>query len=132
MNRALVDTDILSEILRARNANVTLRHRRYVEEHGRLCLSVVSVFEVARGWYKVGRSDRVDAFVAWLPRAELLGIDAECARLAGEIEGFLERVGRRVGIADVLIAALAFRCRPRTGADSYYARKAFHAASESM
>jgi len=87
MNRALVDTDILSEILRARNPTVTRRERRYVEEYGRLSLSVVTVFEVARA----------------------LGIDAECARLAGEIDGALERAGRRVGVADVLIAATAMR-----------------------
>ena len=109
MKRALVDTDILSEILRARNPTVTLRERRYVEEYGRLSLSVVTVFEVARGWYRVGRSDRVEAFIAWLPQADLLGIDAECARLAGEIDGALERAGRRVGVADVLIAATAIR-----------------------
>ena len=57
MDRALVDTDILSEILRAKDPSVARRREEYVAE------------VVARGWYRIARADRVQAFLAWLPQA---------------------------------------------------------------
>ncbi len=126
MDLALVDTDILSEILRAKNPGVDSRARTYVGEHGRLAVSVVSVFEIIRGWHRVGRPDRASAFIAWLPSAELLAVDAEGAALAGEIDGALERLGQRIGIADVLIAATAIRAGRVvvTGNTAHYERMA--------
>jgi predicted nucleic acid-binding protein len=124
MDLALVDTDILSEMLRAKNPEVGKRSRVYVGEHGRLTISVVTVFEVVRGWHRVGRPDRSTAFLAWLPAAELLFLDSEVAALAGEIDGALERSGQRVGVADVLIAATAIRASRVlvTGNTDHYAR----------
>jgi tRNA(fMet)-specific endonuclease VapC len=92
--------------------------------HGRLAISVVSVFEVIRGWHRVGKPDRADAFLVWLPSAELLNVDAEAAALAGEIDGALERAGQRVGVADVLIGATAIRAGRTlvTGNTGHYER----------
>ena len=124
MDLALVDTDTLSEVLRAKNPEVVRQARNYVATHGRLAVSVISVFEVIRGWHRVGRPDRANAFLTWLPSAELLGIDAEGAALAGAIDGALERSGQRVGVADVLIAATAIRSARTlvTGNTAHYER----------
>jgi tRNA(fMet)-specific endonuclease VapC len=66
----------------------------------------------------------VNAFLAWLPSADLRGVDEERAALAGEIDGTLERSGQRVGLADVLIAATAIRAGRTlvTGNTEHYER----------
>ena len=49
MNKALLDTDIYSEILRGDNATVTAHARTYRQAHGRLTLSVITVMEMVKG-----------------------------------------------------------------------------------
>ena len=109
MPLAILDTDILSELYRAKNEIVVRRAAEYVARHNTLVLSVVSMFEILSGWHRVNRGDKVRAFSAWLNAAEVLHVDTECAALAGEIDGALARAGRPVGVADVLIAATAIR-----------------------
>ncbi len=55
MNKALLDTDIYSEILRGVNATVTAHARTYRQAHGRLTLSVITVMEMVKGLQKVQR-----------------------------------------------------------------------------
>ena len=56
----------------------------------------------------LGREDRVTQFEASLDTAEVLALDDAAARLAGRINADLERVGRVIGMPDV-IAAIALR-----------------------
>jgi tRNA(fMet)-specific endonuclease VapC len=111
MTRTLVDTDILSDFLRGKNARVVDRANAYLRDHGRLSISVISVFEIVRGRHQANQIDRALKFVEWTKNADVLGFDAECARLAGEIGGALLRSGLPVGVADVLIAATAIAHR---------------------
>jgi tRNA(fMet)-specific endonuclease VapC len=106
---AVIDTDILSEVLRRRDPWLVRRCDGYLRDHGRLAVSAVTVFEIVSGWHRVGRHDKADAFLLWVEAAELLDVDRECANLAGQVDGALQRAGRRVGMADVLIAATALR-----------------------
>jgi tRNA(fMet)-specific endonuclease VapC len=55
MNRTLLDTDILSEVFKRRDANVEAKANAYLAEHGRLTLSSITVLEVVRGYRRVGR-----------------------------------------------------------------------------
>jgi predicted nucleic acid-binding protein len=107
MDRTLLDTDILSDFLRGKNAEVQDRARSYLREHGRLTISVVTVFEVVRGRYQASQVSRAIEFLAWVRSADVIPFDAECARVAGEMAGVLLRGGITVGVADVLIAATA-------------------------
>jgi predicted nucleic acid-binding protein len=107
MQKTLVDTDILSEYLRGKNANVARRADGYLREHGRLSLSVLTVFEIVRGRHQANQLERATQFLAWTRGAELVSFDEECARLGGEIAGALLRNGTTVGVADSLMAATA-------------------------
>lgn len=49
MDEALLDTDILSEVLKAKNPRVLSRAGDYLTEHGRLCFSAMTVYEMIRG-----------------------------------------------------------------------------------
>jgi predicted nucleic acid-binding protein len=107
MDKVLVDTDILSDFLRGKNAAVQERARVYLADRGRLTLSVVTIFEIVRGRHHAGQLDHASAFLTWTRKAEVLPFDAGCAVRAGEIAGSLYQVGRPLAVADVLIGATA-------------------------
>ncbi|HMR09989.1 MAG TPA: PIN domain-containing protein [Polyangiaceae bacterium] len=111
MTRALLDTDILSEIIKGRNETVFARASAYLTEHGRFTTSAVSVAEVIYGLRRVAREDRIVQFEASLDTVEVLPFDDAAARLAGRINADLEQRGRIIGMPDVLIAAIALRAR---------------------
>ena len=109
MSKVLLDTDILSEILKGKSAVVTARAGAYLAQQGCFTTSAVSVAEIVYGLRRVGRDDRVAQFEASLATAEVLPLDDAAARLAGRINADLERAGRIIGMPDVFIAAIALR-----------------------
>ena len=109
MSKALLDTDILSEILKGVNRTVTARAAAYRAVWGRYTVSTITVVEVVKGLHKVGREDAIQRFLAGLSSAELLTLDLQSAELAGRIYADLERTGQPVGRADPMIAAIALQ-----------------------
>lgn len=109
MSKVLLDTDILSEILKGKSAVVTARAATYLAQQSCFTTSAVSVAEIVYGFRRVGREDRVAQFEASLDAAEVLPLDDASARLAGRINADLERVGRIIGMPDVMIASIALR-----------------------
>lgn len=107
MNRCLLDTDILSEIIKGRDLVVAAKARAYVAHLGRFTTSAVSVAEIIYGFRRIGREDRVSQFEASLTDAEVLPFDTAAARQAGRINADLERSGRPIGMPDVMIAGIA-------------------------
>lgn len=107
MNKCLLDSDILSEILKRRDANVTAKAIAYLAEHARLTLSAISVFEILRGYRRVGRDAKAESFERGLVDCEVLPFDEAAGRLAGRIYADLESRGRPIGMPDVMIAAIA-------------------------
>jgi tRNA(fMet)-specific endonuclease VapC len=107
MSKVLLDTDILSEILKGKNATVMKRAAEYLAVEGRYTTTVLSVMEVVRGFHRIGAVDRADRFVSFLSAVEVLPFDTESAILAGRIDAALTNRGRIVGVADVAIAACA-------------------------
>jgi predicted nucleic acid-binding protein len=65
MDKVLVDTDILSDFLRGKNASVLGRAQAYVADRQRLTLSVVTVFEIVRGRHHAGQAQRAATFLEW-------------------------------------------------------------------
>lgn len=107
MTKVLLDTDILSEILKGKSAVVTARAGKYLAQQGCFTTSAITVAEIVYGFRRVGREDRVTQFEASLDVAEVLARDDAAARLAGRINADLERAGCVIGMPDVLIAAIA-------------------------
>ena len=107
MDRALLDTDILSEVLKRRNDTVVQRAEEYLRVHGRFTISCITVLEVVSGWHRLLREDRVQQFLGLLPGFEVLPLDTDAATQAGRIVADLARLGRPVGRADSMIAAIA-------------------------
>jgi len=110
LNKALLDTDIYSEILKAINQTVTRNATAYRLAMGRLSLSVVTVMEIIQGLQKVGASPkRIQAFRTAILPEEILPFDQGAVDLAGLIAGDLDRVGRPISRCDPMIAAVAIR-----------------------
>src|SRR5512145_1924393 len=109
MTRCLLDTDILSEIIKGKDTGVAARATAYLAAYGRLTPSAISVAEVVYGLRRVGREDRLRQFELAIDLAEVLPFADDTARLAGRINGDLVRQGRIIGMPDVMIAAVALR-----------------------
>jgi tRNA(fMet)-specific endonuclease VapC len=107
LNKALLDTDTDSEILKAVDPNVTRNATAYRQARGVLTLSTVTVMEVIRGFQKNQSHRKLQDFLTAVALEEVLGFDRPAAELAGQIAGDLERVGRPIGMADPMIAAIA-------------------------
>jgi tRNA(fMet)-specific endonuclease VapC len=109
MNKALLDTDIYSEVLRGVNLTVVTNARNYRRANGRLTLSVVTLMEMVKGFQKIQRNDRIAALIAEVNLEEVLEVDQQAVELTGRIWGDLERTGQPIGLVDPMIAAIALR-----------------------
>lgn len=107
MNKALLDTDILSEVSKGINPVVVGNANTYRKAHGFLTLSVISVMEAIQGYQRIGAANRIQAFRNAIASEEILLFDQDAADLAGQIAGDLDRVGRPIGRCDPMIAAIA-------------------------
>jgi predicted nucleic acid-binding protein len=122
--KALLDTDTLSEVFKLKNSNVTARSAAYRTQWGRYTLSSVTVMEVIKGFSRKGREDQIKRFIAVIDESEVLPLDRTSGELAGRIYSDLERAGLLIGVADVMIAAIAIHhgLPLATGNTSDYAR----------
>ena len=109
MIRALLDTDILSEIIKGKNTQVTERARAYLAAQKRYTLSTISVMEITYGFQRVGRRERLVAFESFIRGCDVLPFDTDAAGIAGRIEADLETRGTPVNPADIMIASIAIR-----------------------
>jgi predicted nucleic acid-binding protein len=104
----LVDTNVVSELARPRpNARVVAR----LSEQSRIHLSVITLEDLAFGVARVSGGART-RLAAWLDaliaaRPTLLDVTPAIARASGELRAARETSGRRVAMADMLIAATA-------------------------
>ena len=124
MREVLLDTDVLSEILKGKNSAVMATATRYREEHKRYTTSVITVMEMVKGLQKAGREDALARLIEALDLSEVLPFDRESAIIAGRICGDLERLGKPIGRADPMIAGIAIRHESLvvTGNQEHYAR----------
>jgi tRNA(fMet)-specific endonuclease VapC len=124
VNKALLDTNILSEVSKGVNPVVAHNAAAYRQAHQFFTLSVISVMEVIQGYQRVGGSSRIQAFRNAIASEEVLLFDHAAADLAGQIAGDLDRVGRPIGRCDPMIAAIAIThgLELVTGNTSHYQR----------
>jgi tRNA(fMet)-specific endonuclease VapC len=109
LNKALLDTDILSEIIKGFDQTVASNARTYRRAFGHYTLSAISVMEIVQGFQKNQSVRRLQAFLTSLAAQEVIPFEESDGELAGRIAGELERVGRPIGPADSMIAALALQ-----------------------
>lgn len=106
MDKSLLDTDILSEVIKGIDITVAKNSSAYRRQFSRFTLSTITVVEVVKGFQKKAPG-RVDELVKKLASEELLPLDMSAAVLAGKIYADLEKVGQTIGRADPIIAGVA-------------------------
>ena len=125
MNKALLDTDLYSEILKAVDPRVVGNATTYRRARGILTLSAVTVMEIIQGLQQVGASPRrFQKIRDAIAQEEVLPFDQPIADLAGQISGNLDRIGMPIGRCDPMIAATAIvhGLELVTGNTSHYQR----------
>jgi tRNA(fMet)-specific endonuclease VapC len=126
VRRALLDTDIFSEVAKGKNEFVRRRALTYMSTVGPLAISTATVVEVVKGFRKVGREREIDRFLASLPKLEVFALDTVAAEHAGRIYGDLERVGQPIGRADPHDRWYRARPRARSGHRESWPLRADH------
>jgi tRNA(fMet)-specific endonuclease VapC len=107
VNKALLDTDIYSEVLKGVNPTVIQNAATYRQTHGVLTLSVITKMEIVKGCQKVQSSTRMRKFLMAISKEQVLPLGESAAEVAGRIAGELDRIGQSIGMADPIIAAIA-------------------------
>jgi tRNA(fMet)-specific endonuclease VapC len=103
--RYLLDTNILSDLVRNPSGRVAEQVRRVGEEV--VCTSVVVAAEMRFGVLKRGSKRLGTQVDAVLGALEILSLEPPCEHRYAAIRHALERVGRPIGGNDLLIAAQA-------------------------
>lgn len=94
MRPALVDTDILSHVMRGREPVVLRRAAAYLAEHGRFTFSTITRYEILRGLHSKQADRQIAAFDARCRASIVLPLSDAVVDRAAEIYGELHRAGR--------------------------------------
>jgi tRNA(fMet)-specific endonuclease VapC len=107
MDKAILDTDIFSEILKGIDRKVVEKSIIYYEIFGHYTISLITVTEIVKGFHKFQKEEYIRKFMDNISTVELLTLDLHSSELAGRIYADLERTGQIIGRADPMIAAIA-------------------------
>lgn len=107
MNRAILDTDILSYVLDQRFSEVVETSKQYLRVFRYFSISAVTVEESVSGYVMQRNSDGQARFLSLVEEFEVIPFDREEAEIAGDIVGSLKREGLTIGALDPFIAATA-------------------------
>ena len=77
MNKALLDTDILSEIIKRFDQTVAGNAKSYRRALGHYTLSAISVMEIVQGFHKNQSVRRLQSFLASLTAQEVTSSAAD-------------------------------------------------------
>lgn len=105
---ALLDTDILSELLK-QHPLVTQRAHRYLAEHGQLAFSIITRYEILRGLKAKQAHAQEAAFDALCETCLILPLSDLVIVQAAALYAELHRRGDLIPDADLLIAATAIQ-----------------------
>jgi tRNA(fMet)-specific endonuclease VapC len=102
----LLDTDALSELMRARPASRLVARLERVPP-AQQATSAITLGEIAYGARKAGKPVLFDRALGLLRGVKILDFDRRAAERYGEIRLALERAGVRLADPDLRIAAIA-------------------------
>lgn len=107
MKLALLDTDILSEVIKLRNPLVTHRALAYTKLHSQLAFSSMSRYEVVRGYRDQNATTQLARFAVFCQHALILPVSDAVFDRAADLWVFARKGGHPHGDADLIIAASA-------------------------
>jgi predicted nucleic acid-binding protein len=107
MVEALIDTDILSEVLKAKDPHVTAAARQYLASHERFEFSAMTLYEIIRGMIANGATRQLTAFLVMADTSNVFPITTPVLRRAADLWAVARNGGHPREDADLIIAATA-------------------------
>ena len=107
MDPALLDTDILSEVLKQRNATVAAKALTYFQQHLRFTISRITRYEVLRGHLIKNAHRALWRFEQFCRLNVVISVDDPVLDRAAELWAIGQAGGHPCGDADLFIAATA-------------------------
>lgn len=107
MEPTLLDTDILSELLKQRNATVEQNALRYFNEYGGFCFSIFTRYEILRGCREKNATRIIARFDAFCQRSVIVPMTNAIFERAIDLWVDARRLGAPHSDSDLLIAATA-------------------------
>lgn len=107
MDESLLDTDILSEFLKQRNAAVTVKALAYLQQYGQFTFSAFTRFEIRRGYLEKKATRQLSRFDVFCGHSTILPITDAIFDKASDLWALSLQGGHPHGDADLLIAATA-------------------------
>src|SRR6478752_4651035 len=107
MPPVLLDTDILSELIKRRNPAVQQHALAYSRQQGRLAFSAMTRYEVVRGYAQRAATIQLARFAAFCQRSLILSITDIVLDRAADLWAFARNHGHPHNDADLIIAATA-------------------------
>jgi tRNA(fMet)-specific endonuclease VapC len=107
MRAAILDTDILSEVLKRKDPQVAAHAQRYLSLHSRLAFSAMSVYEILRGLQATYATRQRADFLRIAGTSEVLPVSSTVLERAADLWAEGRRGGHPHDDADLIIAATA-------------------------
>jgi tRNA(fMet)-specific endonuclease VapC len=107
MDAALIDTDILSEILKAKDARVLSTARLYLTEHQRFAFSEITFYEIVRGLRSKRTATQLSQFLKTVDTSDVYPVSRPVLLRAADLWVEATKGGHPKGDADLIIAATA-------------------------
>ena len=107
MDEALLDSDILSEVLKAKDRRVLDRANRYLAQHQRFAFSAVTLYEIIRGFRATQAVRQLNNFVQLTQGSDVLPVSLEVLDRAATLWADAHTAGHPRDDADLIIAATA-------------------------
>jgi tRNA(fMet)-specific endonuclease VapC len=107
MDVSLLDTDILTEIFKARNQHVATIAANYLQFHGEFAISAMTRFEVVRGLRHKQANKMLASFSAMCAQMAVFPISDDVLDRAADLWVEARNAGHPQRDADLIIAATA-------------------------
>ena len=107
MDAVLLDTDMLNEVLKQKNANVVQHATNYLKHHGQFALSSMTRYELLRGLKEKAATAQLVRFDTFCQNTLVLPITNAILDRAADLWVAARRIGQAGRDADLIIAATA-------------------------
>ena len=107
MDAALLDTDILNEVLKQRNSHVVAHASAYFQIHGRFAISALARYEIIRGLRDANATTQLSRFATFCQNSLVLPITDCILDRAANLWVAARQGGHSRSDADTIIAATA-------------------------
>ena len=107
MDESLLDTDILSEVLKGKDQQVLTTARQYLAEYHQLSFSAITVYEIIRGMRAKRASRQLAQFLNTVSTSDVFPVSMPVLMRAGELWAKAHDGGHPHNDADLIIASTA-------------------------